>query len=79
MSDAPTKPIISDRYRELQQVLHQNPDYGVASIGFAPIVQQLIANLGAASLSDYGAGKQNLRKTLEAAGVRIRFSPSERQ
>jgi hypothetical protein len=75
VSQTPAKPIISDRYREFQQALHQNPNYGVASIGFAPIVQTFIARLGAKSISDYGAGKQNLRKTLEAAGVQIDYRP----
>ncbi|MGZ3375399.1 MAG: hypothetical protein ACXU8S_02265 [Phenylobacterium sp.] len=75
MSETPTRPVISDRYRALQQELHENPNYGVASIGFAPLVQQFVAKLGVASISDYGAGKQNLRKALEAAGVRVDYRP----
>ena len=70
-----TQPVISEAYRLLQQTLHENPNYGVASLGFASVVQQLIAQLGVRSLSDYGAGKQNLRKALEAAGVAIDYRP----
>jgi hypothetical protein len=75
VSDIQTKPIISEAYRRLQQDLHQNPNYGVASIGFAPIVQRFLGMLKATSLSDYGAGKQNLRKTLEAVGVEVDYRP----
>lgn len=69
------RPVISEDYRRQQQELHQNPNYGVASLGFAPIIQQLIAQFDAKSLSDYGAGKQNLRKALEAAGVSLDYRP----
>ena len=57
--------VITEEYRRLQQELHKNPNYGVASIGFAPVVKSLIEQVGAKSLSDYGAGKQNLKKALE--------------
>ena len=69
------RPVISEDYRRQQQALHRNPNYGVASLGFAPIIQQLIAQFDAKSLSDYGAGKQNLRKALEAAGVSLDYRP----
>ena len=70
-----TQPVISETYRQLQQALHENPNYGVASLGFAPLVQRLIAQFKVKSLSDYGAGKQNLRKALEAAGVAVDYRP----
>ncbi|HSN21583.1 MAG TPA: hypothetical protein VLS49_12945 [Usitatibacter sp.] len=60
---------ISEAYRRQQKELHKNPHYGVASIGYAPIVQQLVQQLGARSLSDYGAGKCNLRRKLDELGV----------
>lgn len=60
---------ISDDYRRQQQELHKNPHYGVASIGFAPRVKQILEQSGAKSLSDYGAGKQNLRIKLEELGM----------
>ena len=61
MSETAPKPIISEDYRRQQQELHKNPQYGVASIGFAPAVARLIEQLKVTSLSDYGAGKQNLK------------------
>jgi len=60
---------ITDEYRRLQQDLHKNPNYGVASLAFAPTVAQLIKQTGVRSISDYGAGKQNLLKGLREAGV----------
>jgi len=75
MSDATAKPTISEDYRRQQQELHQNPDYGVASIQFAPAVFQMAERLGSQSISDYGAGKQNLRISLEAAGYTTDYRP----
>jgi len=60
---------ISDEYRKQQQKLHENPNYGVASISFAPLVGQIIEKFKIESVSDYGAGKQNLIKTLNKNGV----------
>jgi hypothetical protein len=60
---------ISEAYRKLQQDLHKNPDYGVASLAFAPIVADIVRQSKARSISDYGAGKKNLLKGLAAAGV----------
>lgn len=61
---------ISDSYREQQKELHKNPNYGVASIGYAPIVKQILDGARSRSLSDYGAGKQNLKKALNDLGKR---------
>lgn len=60
---------ITEEYRKLQQDLHLNPNYGVASLAFAPIVADIIRQTGARSISDYGAGKRNLLKGLTQAGV----------
>ena len=60
---------ITEEYRRLQQELHKNPNYGVASLTFAPLVAKVIRETGAASVSDYGAGKKNLVKGLADAGV----------
>ena len=57
--------LISDDYRKQQQELHKNPDYGVASIHFAPIVSKVINQYGVETLLDYGCGKSNLAKNLE--------------
>jgi hypothetical protein len=59
----------------MQQQLHENPAYGVASLQFVNVVASLIAQSGATSLSDYGAGKQNLRRGLEQAGVTLDYRP----
>ena len=70
------KPVISEDYRRLQQALHRNPAYGMMSIEFAPIVRQIIDKGKLQSLSDYGAGKQNLIKTLrEKHGLEIDYRP----
>lgn len=60
---------ITEEYRRLQQELHQSPNYGVASLAFAPLVADLIRQAGIKSLSDYGAGKKNLLKGLGEAGI----------
>lgn len=60
---------ISADYLRMQQELHLNPNYGVASLAFAPIVAQLIDHSKIHSVSDYGAGKCNLRVGLTQNGV----------
>ena len=57
-------PLISEDYRRMQQDLHKNPDYGVASVGYAPLVAQVMEAVGATELLDYGAGKGRLGMTL---------------
>lgn len=64
---------ISSDYLKLQQELHQNPDYGVASLSFAPIVADLIRQTNVQSVSDYGAGKKRLLEGLRKEGL----TPSE--
>jgi hypothetical protein len=56
--------LISDDYRRMQQELHMNPNYGVASVGYAPIVADVMKAIGATELLDYGAGKGRLGQTL---------------
>ena len=75
MQDAPQRQVISDQYRLLQQELHRNPNYGVASLQFAPIVKQVIEQMGAKSVSDYGAGKCNLQRGLRELGVDLDYRP----
>lgn len=60
---------ISADYLRLQQELHQSPNYGVASLSFAPIVADLILKSNAKSVSDYGAGKKRLLEGLSKVGV----------
>jgi len=61
--------IISAEYLAQQQLLHQNPNYGIASLSFAPIVADFIRQTKVRSVSDYGAGKKNLLVGLKNAGI----------
>lgn len=63
------RPTISNEYLEQQKLLHQNPNYGVASLSFAPIVADFVRQTGVRSVSDYGAGKKNLLVGLKNAGI----------
>ena len=56
--------LITEDYRLLQQQLHDDPEYGTASLQFAPIVAELVELAGAAELLDYGAGKGRLGLSL---------------
>lgn len=62
---------ISNDYLQLQTELHKNPNYGVASLSFAPIVADLIRQLKIRTLADYGAGKKNLLVGLTKAGIEL--------
>ena len=53
---------ISPEYLAQQKELHKNPNYGVASLQYAPIVLDIVNQTGLNEISDYGAGKQNLKK-----------------
>ena len=53
---------ISKDYLNLQTKLHENPNYGTASISIAPLVKKLFEDFEFKSISDYGAGKKNLEK-----------------
>ena len=57
--------LITEEYRKMQQTLHENPNYGVASVQYAPLVAQVIEAVGAQELLDYGAGKGRLGLTLK--------------
>src|SRR5271157_1863828 len=57
--------MISDEYRKMQQQLHENPKYGMASVVYAPMVAQVIETVGAAEMLDYGAGKGRLGDALK--------------
>lgn len=63
MTSAPA--LISEEYRQLQEELHRNPDYGVASLHYAPIVAHVVEAVGAKALLDYGAGKGRLGLALK--------------
>ncbi len=61
--------IIAPEYLRLQQELHLNPGYGVASVAFAPLVATILQLNAIRELADYGSGKQRLRLALEEQGV----------
>lgn len=65
------KETISEDYLSMQKDLHNNPNYGVASLLFGSLVAELISKSGAKSVSDYGAGKRNLYVALESTGTSI--------
>jgi len=58
--------LISDDYRAQQEQLHENPNYGVASVQYAPIVSEIVNTLQVQHLLDYGAGKCRLFQNLKA-------------
>ena len=57
--------LISDEYREMQKTLHENPEYGISSVIFAPIVDHTISTYQIQEILDYGAGKCRLRDALK--------------
>ena len=61
--------LITEPYREQQKQLHATTNYGVASIGHAPIVANLINKYNVREVLDYGAGRLNLRRVLAEDGM----------
>jgi hypothetical protein len=58
--------LITEEYREIQRDLHRNPEYGVASVQYAPMVAEIMEAVGTRELLDYGAGKGRLGTTLNS-------------
>ena len=58
--------LISDEYRKMQQQMHENPEYGKASLAFVDVVSDVIEKTHATELLDYGAGKGRLAQALRA-------------
>lgn len=50
----------------MQQQLHENPAYGVASVHYAPLVAKFVVAGQVSELLDYGAGKGRLAQELAA-------------
>ena len=59
---------ISDKYLEEQKKLHENTNYGTASLSHAQSIKNLMVEAKFKSLCDYGAGKKNLQKGLIELG-----------
>jgi len=51
--------LISDEYREMQSKLHENPNYGIASTYFAPIVDDILTQFKIKDLLDDWTEKFN--------------------
>ena len=51
MSQSPAT-LISEDYRRMQQYLHKNPTYGVASVKYAPLMAQVMDTVGTTELLD---------------------------
>ena len=60
---------ITAEYLEEQRRLHHNPNYGIASFAWGEKVGAILHHLAAQSMTDYGAGKKNLKKALDARGI----------
>lgn len=58
--------LITSEYQKQQEQLHENPNYGVASVQYAPLVSQIVNTLGVRHLLDYGCGKCRLFQNLKA-------------
>lgn len=56
--------LISENYQQEQEKLHTNPNYGTASVGYAPIVTNVIDRFNVTEMLDYGCGKGRLAKSI---------------
>lgn len=57
--------LISEDYKKQQEQLHENPNYGVASVQYAPIVSNILNKTRIDEVLDYGAGKGRLANSLK--------------
>ena len=53
---------ISDKYLEEQKILHQKGNYGIASLGHAQTIKNLMIEANFKTLCDYGAGKKTFKR-----------------
>ena len=60
----------------MQAKLHENPNYGIASTYFAPIVDDVITQFKINDLLDYGAGKLRLRDSIKSEVNYTAYEPS---
>jgi hypothetical protein len=66
---------ISESYRQQQVKLHEDPNYGVASVGYAPLVAHVVRRYDVKHLLDYGAGKMRLKAALGDQDIDIGYTP----
>ncbi|MDW8470033.1 MAG: hypothetical protein RML56_14825 [Burkholderiales bacterium] len=62
--------LISDEYREMQRKLHENPNYGVASVQYAPIVAEVIEAVGATNSSTTAQAKAGSARRCDGSLLR---------
>ena len=60
----------------MQAKLHENPNYGIASSYFAPIVDDILQRFKITDLLDYGAGKLRLRDSITVKVNYTAYEPS---
>jgi len=60
--------LISEQYLKEQKKLHENPNYGSASLNHVNIISKIIDDTGIKTLSDFGAGKKRLYEGLTKSG-----------
>lgn len=65
----------SDQYQAQQKSLHQDSRYGRASVGFSPLIVDIIERTGFRSVTDYGAGKCRLRDELVKKIAQFSYFP----
>lgn len=57
--------LISDEYLKQQEQMHENPNYGVASVSYAPLVSDIINKTKVETILDYGCGKGRLAGAID--------------
>lgn len=58
--------LISDEYRELNRLAHEDPKYGTSAPRNAPMLQEVLDRAEAATLLDYGCGKRTLEGAVQS-------------
>lgn len=72
--------LITDDYRAQQTKLHEDANYGKASVAHAPLVAKAINRFGVSEVLDYGAGKLALMRTISTELMvdhKFRYIPYE--
>lgn len=69
--------LITESYRQLNASLHKTvPGYGTSGQGKAKLIIEVLQDTGAATVLDYGAGKQTLKPLLSAYAKYRAYDPA---
>ena len=69
--------LLTESYREQQQILHRtNPKYGIATVHWVKVIDQMAASCRAREILDYGCGKRELEKALGEHYRIINYDPA---